>query len=190
VPTSFAHAREDQVVVDLILADLVNSGVAAEVIDRPDRNHERSDGLTVDAELAVRRERWAMDVMTLRWPPSLSAGVEKLEARLESEFGPQLDGSGVVLVVTCHVSTQDSVVRSVLETAPAGGRVGDAVAAATEAPRGGRADLWLGEFAEIRQELISPPAGPSPGRCGASSRAPGCLATAQVWRSTNEAPRT
>jgi hypothetical protein len=86
VPTPFAADREDQV-VRLVISDLVGSGHAA---DRPDRNPSRSDGLTVDAELSVDGERWALDAMTLRWRPALEGSVAKLEARLEKEFRAQL----------------------------------------------------------------------------------------------------
>ena len=87
--TLFAADREDQV-VRLAISDLVGSGHAAELVDRPDRNPSRSDGLTVDAELSVDGERWALNAMTLRWRPALEGSVAKLEARLEKEFRAQL----------------------------------------------------------------------------------------------------
>jgi len=103
VPTSAAESREDRV-IELVVAELVESGYAAELVDRPDRNRSRPDLLTVDAELSVGDERWALDVMTLRWRPGLEGAVEKLEARLEREFRSQLDPVNTTLVVTGHVS--------------------------------------------------------------------------------------
>lgn len=49
MPTQMAERREDEV-IDLVTADLKrHSGQLATVLDRPDRNRHRADGLTVDA---------------------------------------------------------------------------------------------------------------------------------------------
>ena len=99
VPTPDATRREDHV-VDLVISDLVRSGRSVTLLDRPDRNAERTDGLTVDAELLVDGQRWAMDVTTLRWRSGLEGAVEKLKVRLKREFGADLDATGRTLVMT------------------------------------------------------------------------------------------
>ena len=86
MPTPAAERREDEVIA-LIAADLIRSGRSASILDRPDRNSDRTDGLTVDAELAVDAELWALDVTTLRWHQDLEGAVQKLQARLTREFG-------------------------------------------------------------------------------------------------------
>jgi hypothetical protein len=78
MPTPAAERREDEVIA-LIAADLVRSGCSATILDRPDRNAGRADGLTVDAELAVDAERWALDVTTLRWHQGLEGAVQKVK---------------------------------------------------------------------------------------------------------------
>jgi hypothetical protein len=52
MPPSTAEQREDKV-ISLLVADLMRLGRTAAVLDRPDRNADRTDGLTVDAELAL-----------------------------------------------------------------------------------------------------------------------------------------
>ena len=116
VPTPDATRREEQV-VDLVISDLVRSGRSVTLLDRPDRHPDRADGLTVDAELSVDGQRWAMDVTTLRWRPGLEGAVEKLEVRLKREFGADLDAAGRTLVMTCHVSADEDVIRSLVELA-------------------------------------------------------------------------
>ena len=116
VPTPDATRREEQV-VDLVISDLVQSGRSVTLLDRPDRHPDRADGLTVDAELSVDGQRSAMDVTTLRWRSGLEGAVEKLEARLEREFGADLDAAGRTLVMTGHVSADEDVIRSLVELA-------------------------------------------------------------------------
>jgi hypothetical protein len=87
VPTPDATRREDQV-VDLVISDLGRSGRTVTLLDRPDRHVDRTDGLTVDAELSVDGQRWAMDVTTLRWRSGLEGAAEKLEVRLSGSWAP------------------------------------------------------------------------------------------------------
>ena len=66
-------------VVTLVVEDMIRSGGLAALLDRPDRNPDRTDGLTADAELSIDGALWAMDVMTMRWrtdlkDPSRSCG--------------------------------------------------------------------------------------------------------------------
>ena len=69
MPTPSAETLEDEV-VGIVVSDLLATGHTAELLDRPDWNPDRIDGLTVDAELGVDGERWAMDVITLSEPAS------------------------------------------------------------------------------------------------------------------------
>jgi hypothetical protein len=77
LPTPAAEQREGRVIA-LVIKDLIESGRAVMLLDRPDRNRDRSDGLTVDAELEVDGERWAMEVTT-------SSG-ESLGHKLRGQF--------------------------------------------------------------------------------------------------------
>ncbi|HVB51589.1 MAG TPA: hypothetical protein VND89_07655, partial [Acidimicrobiales bacterium] len=116
MPTPAAEQREDRV-IELVIADLVRTGRSVALLDRPDRNTQRDDGLTVDAELMVDGQRWAMDVTTLRWQSGLEGAVRKLKARLTTEFGAELEGAKRTLCVTCHVSTNESVIQPLVELA-------------------------------------------------------------------------
>ncbi len=86
MPTQAAEQREDRV-VELVIADLVCSGKSVTLLDRPDRNALRNDGLTVDAEIMVDGQRWAVEVTTLRWKSGLEGAVRKLKSRLTTVFG-------------------------------------------------------------------------------------------------------
>jgi len=163
VPTSAAESREDRV-IELVVGDLVESGYAAELVDRPHRNRSRPDLLTVDAELSVGDERWALDVMTLRWRPGLEGAVEKLEARLERDFRSQLDAVNTTLVVTGHVSFDESVIRPLVELARLAVESGQDQVRRDESaslwPRSselGAVEVqpWLGTTADVRQEVIA-----------------------------------
>ena len=162
MPTSAAERREDRV-IELVIADLVRSRRVVTLLDRPDRNAERADGLTVDAELAVDEERWAMDVTTLRWYEGLEGAVQKLESRLVREFGSRLEAVGQTLTVTCHVSTDEHVIRSLVDLAR------DAVVSGQNKERGDetvslwpwspelgavKVEPWLGQSANLREEII------------------------------------
>ena len=52
MPTPAAERRKDEVIA-LVSADLLRSGSSVTLLDRPDRNPSRADGLRVDAELAI-----------------------------------------------------------------------------------------------------------------------------------------
>jgi hypothetical protein len=162
MPTPAAKRREEQVIA-LITADLIRSGRSAALVDRPDGNPDRADGLTVDAELSVDGERWAMDVTTLRWRRDLEGSVQKLKTRLEKEFGAQLRATGRMLVLTCHVSSDEPVIRSLIELARR------AVASGLDQTRGDEAAVlvpsmpelglvevqpWLGQSANLREEIL------------------------------------
>ena len=162
MPTPAAEQREDRV-IELVTADLVRSGRAAALLDRPDRNSERMDSLTVDAELAVDDERWAMDVTTLRWQQSLEGAVQKLQARLEKEFSAQLKAASRTLCVTCHVSTAETVIRSIVELARQAVLSGRDQVRGDEAatlwpwsPELGAVEVqpWLGQSANLREEIV------------------------------------
>lgn len=161
MPTTAAERREDEVVA-LVIADLIRSGRVAKPLDRPDRNPDRDDGLTVDAELAVDDERWAMDVTTLRWHHGLEGSVQKLKSRLEREFGSQLQNAGRTLVVTCHVSSAEQVIRSLLDLARQTIISGQRQRRGDEAaqlwpwsPQLGAVEVqpWLGQSANLREEI-------------------------------------
>ena len=162
VPTAAAEQREDRV-IELVIADLVRTGRSVALLDRPDRNTQRDDGLTVDAELMVDGQRWAMDVTTLRWQSGLEGAVRKLEARLIKEFGTQLEAAKRTLCVTCHVSTDESVIRPLVELAR------EAVVSGQNKERGDEAATlwpwspelgavevqpWLGQSANLREEIV------------------------------------
>lgn len=161
MPTPTAERREDEVVA-LIVADLVRSGRSTTIIDRPDRNAGRADGLTVDAELVVDAEPWALDVTTLRWHQGLEGAVQKIRARLTREFGAQLQALGRTLIVTCHVSTDEQVIRSLVELARQAvvsghQRRGDEEAALWPwSPELGVIEVqpWLGQSANLIEEVV------------------------------------
>lgn len=149
--------------IALVSADLLRSGSSATLLDRPDRNASRADGLTVDAELAVDGERWAMDVTTLRWHQGLEGAVQKLQARLKREFGAQPEAAEWTLVVTCHVSADEKVVHSLVELARQAVVSGQSQDRADEAaalwpwtPELGTVVVqpWLGQSANLREEIV------------------------------------
>lgn len=163
MPTHAAEQREDRVVA-LVIADLVQSGRSAALLDRPDRNPNRVDGLTVDAELEVDGERWATDVTTLRWRKDLERAVDKLAAKLQGEFGAQLDAAHLTLVVTCHVSTDENVIGSLVELARQAIVSGQTLERGDESaalwPRSSELGAvwiqpWLGQSAELRLEVAT-----------------------------------
>jgi hypothetical protein len=162
MPTPAAGQREDRV-IELVIADLLRSGCTATLVDRPDRNSDRIDGLTVDAELAIDEERWALEVTTLRWRQGLEGAVQKLESRLAKEFGAQLEAVGRTLTLTCHVSTDERVVRALVELVRA------AVVSGQNQQRGDEAaslwpwapelgalvvQPWLSQTANVREEIV------------------------------------
>ena len=162
VPTPDATRREDHV-VDLVISDLVRSGRSVTLLDRPDRNAERTDGLTVDAELLVDGQRWAMDVTTLRWRSGLEGAVEKLKVRLKREFGADLDATGRTLVMTCHVSADEDVIRSLVELARSAVMSGqnqerndEAASLWPRTPELGAVIVqpWLGQSANLQDEIV------------------------------------
>jgi hypothetical protein len=162
MPTPAAERREDEVIA-LIAADLVRSGCSATILDRPDRNADRADGLTVDAELAVDAERWALDVTTLRWRQGLEGAVQKVKARLTREFGAQLKAAGRTLVVHCHVSTDTEVIRSLVELARQAVISGQSQLREDEEaalwpwlPELGAVDVqpWLSQSANLKEEVM------------------------------------
>jgi hypothetical protein len=161
MPTPAAQQREDRV-IELVIADLVRAGRSVALLDRPDRNTKRTDGLTVDAEITVDEQRWAVDVTTLRWRKTLEGTVQKLESRLMREFGAQLEATGRTLSVTCHVSTDEKVIQSLVDF------VRESFVSGRDQVRGGQAvrllplqDLgaveaqpWLSQSANVREELV------------------------------------
>lgn len=162
MPTPDATRREDQV-VDLVISDLIWSGSSVTLLDRPDRSAKRSDGLTVDAELSVDGQRWAMDVTTLRWRPGLEGAVQKLETRLEREFGDDLEAAGRTLAMTCHVSAEEQVIRSLVELARLAVTSGQSQVRGDEAaslwpwsPELGAVVVqpWLGQSANLQNEIV------------------------------------
>lgn len=163
MPSHSACEREDQV-VDLVIADLSRSGRLVKVVDRPDRGQSRRiDGLTVDAELEVDGERWALDVTTLRWHSGLEGAVQKLKVQLTEEFGPQLEAAGRSLIVICHISKNEKSILSILELvrqAVVSGRNqrhGDESAAFCPwSPALGAVEVqpWLGQSANLTEEIV------------------------------------
>ena len=162
VPTPDATRREEQV-VGLVISDLVRSGRSVTLLDRPDRHPNRSDGLTVDAELSVDGQRWAMEVTTLRWRSGLEGAVEKLEVRFKREFGADLDAAGRTLVMTCHVSADEDVIRSLVELARSAVTSGQNQERNDEAaslwPRTPElaaviVQPWLGQSANLQDEIV------------------------------------
>jgi len=161
MPTSAAEQREDEV-ISLLVVDLMRLGFTAAVLDRPDRNPDRTDGLTVDAELAVGHEVWAVDITTLRWRSELEGAIKKLTARLEREFGAQLQDAGMTLVLTCHVSSDETVIRSLLDFARTCVISGTAEIRGDEAVQlwpwsedlgAIRVQPWLGQSADLAEEI-------------------------------------
>ena len=149
--------------ISLVTDDLIRSGRSAVLVDRPDHNPDRADGLTVDAELSVDGERWAMDVTTLRWRQDLEGSVQKLKTRLEHEFGAQLRAAGRMLVLTCHVSSDETVIRSLIELARRAVTSGldrtsgdEAAALLPSMPELGLVEVqpWLGQSANLREEIL------------------------------------
>lgn len=168
MPTAAAEAREDEV-VGIVVSNLVAGGRSAELVDRPDRNPDRADGLTVDAELRVDAERWAMDVITLRYDSQLESAVGKLEARLKREFGAQLDAGGTRLSVLGYVLTDETGNEGLVELARRALRSGeqewsgDELAFVQLRPLGEDSvgvGPWLGRTADLRVELTSSSGGP------------------------------
>ena len=162
MPTPAAERREDEVLA-LVTADLIQSGRSAALVDRPDRNPARADGLTVDAELSVDGERWAMDVTTLRWRRDLEGSVQKLKARLERELGAQLRATSRTLVLTCHVTSDEPVIRTLVELARRAvvsgldQMLGDEAAVLWPwSPELGPVEVqpWLGQAADLREEIV------------------------------------
>ncbi len=101
VPTADAEDREDRVVV-LVVEALVSAGSDVVLLDRPDRNPDREDGLTVDAELCVDGKQWALDVMVLRWRSDLESSWAKLEKRVADALGKDLERANRSLTLSCH----------------------------------------------------------------------------------------
>lgn len=162
MPTPLAERREDDVIA-LVTASIRCSGQSVEILGRPDRNHRRGDGLTVDAELAVGGELWAIDVMTLRWRSDLEASVKKLERRLEEEFGTQLDNANRTLIVTCHISTDEQDIRALVELArqaivsgQSRRRGDEAAMLLSRSPQLGAVEVEpvLGQSANVREEIV------------------------------------
>lgn len=163
MPTPSAEVREDEV-VGIVVSDLLATGHTAELLDRPDRNPDRTDGLTVDAELGVDGERWAMDVITLRYASELESIVAKLTARLKREFGPQLDATGTRLSVVGHVLVDEGGMEGLIDLAQRAVRSGEQewnggeLAFVQPRPAGEDSvgvDPWLGRTADLRVELIT-----------------------------------
>lgn len=162
MPTPAAERREDEVIA-LVTADLLRSGRLATILDRPDRNPHRADGLTVDAELAVDDDRWAMDVTTLRWRSDLEALVQKLKGRIENEFGAGLHNAGQTLTVTCDLSPDEQAIRELVELARQAIMSGQPQRRGHEAarlwpwsPQLGAVDVqpWLGQSANLQDEIV------------------------------------
>lgn len=118
MPTPAAALREDRV-IELVIDDIVRSGRSVALIDRPDRKAECNDCLTVDAELLIDGQRWAMDLTTLCWHSELEDAVQKLTSRLTREFGSRLEAMGRMLCVTCHIGTDEAVTGPLIDLARA-----------------------------------------------------------------------
>jgi hypothetical protein len=162
MPKPLATLREDQV-IDLVLTELRRSGRSVDLLDRPDRNNKRDDGLTVDAEVLVDKEQWALDVTTLRWYPRLEGDVQRITKRLEKEVGSQLRDMNRTLVLTCHVSSDKNKVNSIIELAVSAvnsgedRRRGDEVAVLCDwSPALGAVEVqpWLGQCENVREEVV------------------------------------
>jgi len=145
------------------MADLIRLGRSESLLNRTDRNPKRDDGLTVDAELSVDAKRWAIDVMTLRWRQDLEGSAQRLNTRREREFGVQLRAARRTLVVTCHVSSDETVIRSLIElarravTSGHDQQTGDELAALWpwSAELGAVVvQTWLGQSANLRVEVV------------------------------------
>lgn len=162
MPTPLAEQRENAV-IDRVVDSLIRSGQLVTILDRPDRSHRGGDGLTVDAELAVGGERWALDVMTLRWQSELESLVQKLKRRLEDEFGTQLDNAGKTLIVTCHISSDEQHIRALVDlsrqtmgSGQSRRRGSEVVSLWSRSPQLGavKVEPVLGQSANVREEIV------------------------------------
>ncbi len=162
MPTSSGESREDEI-VELVMSALAARGGVVELLDRPDRNRERSDGLTVDLELLIDEVRWAIDVMSLRWGSELEGPVRKVKATLELEVAKRIDADQT-LILYCHASRDAKVISSLVALASS------AVEASTDQWRGDEAALlraraeglgavevcpWLSSTADLAEEVSS-----------------------------------
>jgi hypothetical protein len=104
-----------------------------------------------------------MEVTTLRWRSGLEGAVEKLEVRLKREFGADLDAAGRTLVMTCHVSADEDVIRSLVELARRAVTSGqnqerndEAASLWPRAPELGAVIVqpWLGQSANLQDEIV------------------------------------
>lgn len=163
MPTPAAKAREDRV-IDLLVEDLRKHDHSVTVLARPDRKVKNSAELTVDAELNVDDERWALDVTTLTWDSGLPGAVKILEARLKKEFGPKLEADGTTLILIVHTSRDESVLGSHVELAR------QAVDSRKNVRRGDEAaelclwspelgavlvQPWLDKYSNVPEEIVS-----------------------------------
>ena len=106
---------------------------------------------------------WALDIMTLRWHQGLEGAVQKVRARLANEFGAQLKAPGRTLSVTCHVSSDERVIRPLVDLAREAVVSGQSVRRGDEAdqlrpwsPELGPVEVqpWLGQSANLRDEIL------------------------------------
>ncbi len=187
MPTPDATRREDQV-VDLVISDLIRSGRSVTLLDRPDRHRDRADG-----------QRWAMDVTTLRWRSGLEGAVEKLEVRLKREFGADLDSVGGALVMTCHVSADEDVIRSLVELARSAVTSGqnqerndESASLWPRTPELGAVIVqpWLGQSANLQDEIVLSSGQPLGRSCEDSNPVREPLGTALALPSISGAPLT
>lgn len=110
----------------------------------------------------VDEAKWALDVITLRWRPSLEAAVKKITGRLRREIPEPNDGE--VLIVYCHAHTSreeiDSLIRLALTAVKSGTDQWRADEAALVRPRVEGLDAivvcpWLGSTADLADEVAS-----------------------------------
>lgn len=163
MPTSAANAREDQV-IRLIHESLLATGHNVVLVDRPDRNRpSRIDDLTVDAEFSVDGERWALDVTTLRWRPSLEGAVERVKGALDREFRVELERSQTTLVLYCHPSAERGAEHSLVGLARAAIESGKDQRREDELaqlrPRSAGLEAievcpWLSETPDVKEEVV------------------------------------
>lgn len=162
MPTPSGEAREDEI-VELVTSALAARGGVVELLDRPDRNPERSDGLTVDLELLIDDVKWAIDVIALRWGSGLEGAVRKIKVTLELKVANRIDPDQT-LILYCHASRDAKVISSLVALAST------AVETSTDQWRGDEAALlrervdglgavevcpWLSSTADLAEEVSS-----------------------------------
>jgi hypothetical protein len=112
----------------------------------------------------IDRERWAIDVMTLRWRHPLEAAVGTITKKLTTEFEAALSARNTSLLVHCHAVTDPGSLSDVVELCKAalesgqdqhrGDHVARLVPPETGLPRI-EVQPWLAQSADLAEEIVS-----------------------------------